>query len=132
MPYLSIITSHNARSLPLSLSYLCIIHLFIKSVDHSFNFSLTHSLFHSPSLSVIQLINHLFLQSANPSVNQFITWSHSFSFIMLLGSRDQENGKTWKQTGLMSFTQIVNMKILQNGFSLMSSLYFPPQFKTQL
>lgn len=105
---------------PSPLSYLSIIHLFIKSVDcsffHSLIFPLTHSLFHSSSLSVIHLITHLFLQSTNQSINQFITQSHSFSFIMLLGSRDQENGKTWKQTGLMSFTQILNMKYYKMVF----------------
>ena len=113
MPYLCIITSHNARSQPPVLS---IHNSFIHQVSWSLIFPLTHSLFHSSSLSVIHLITHLFLQSTNQSIDQFITKSHSFSFIMLLGSRDQENGKTGKQTGLMSFTQILNMKYYKMVF----------------
>ena len=80
-------------------------------------------------LLIIYLFIHSFIHSFMKSVSQWFVLSfhvcHWFVYILPIGSRDQENGKTWKQAGLIIFTYTYLQQLSHLCLSLQPTGLFP-------
>lgn len=126
----------NISSCPIFVSLLLIM-LGPSPLSYSSSQLIAHFSTHSFTFSFIQSVSHPFDYSFVPPVNQSVNQSvHQLeSFIFFYYALRKQRSRKWQDLETNRFDVIhTNFKyeVLQNGFSLMPSLYFPPQDKTQL